>query len=73
MDELEGVENAGELAQFYADVNALYFAGRTELIEWDDALMDAWSGHGYFIPAYLQTIRAGGAVDYTHMSWRHAG
>ena len=73
LDELEGVENAGELAQFYADVNALYFAGRTELIEWDDALMDAWSGYGYFIPAYLQTIRADGAVDYTHMSWRHAG
>ena len=39
----------------------------------NDALMDAWSGYGYFIPAYLQTIRADGAVDYTHMSWRHAG
>ena len=73
----EGKLSAAEvrryLAQFYADVNALYFAGRTELIEWDDALMDAWSGYGYFIPAYLQTIRADGAVDYTHMSWRHAG
>lgn len=72
LDVLAGDSNAEALAQFYADVNALYFAGRTDLIEWDDALLDAWDGHGYMIPAYMQTIRADGAVDHTHLVWQAA-
>ncbi len=70
LEQLSGVKNAESLAEFYADVNANYFAGRCDLIEWDDALLDEWDSHGFFIPMYLKTIRADGAADHTKLSWQ---
>lgn len=68
MEALDGYEGAQALADFYADVNALYFAGRTDLIEWDDGLMEDWQGRSFFIPLYLESIRAGGADNHTVMT-----
>ena len=64
-------ENAIELAEYYAGVNTLYFAGRCDEISWDEELMDAWSGSGFFIPMYLESIRASGAEDHTELSWEY--
>lgn len=69
-DTLSDAPNADELANFYADVNTKYFAGRSDLIEWDDALVDAWDGYGYFMSSYFESMRMDGAVDHTHMSWQ---
>lgn len=66
--QLGGAENAGELADFYAGVNLNYFAGRCDLIEWDEAMLDGWSDVGYFIPAYFESIRQDTA-DHTRLSW----
>lgn len=73
LDALGGAENAAELAGFYARVNTLYFAGRGDLIEWDEALASGWDGHGYMIPVYLGTIRSDAGTDHTHLSWSFAG
>ena len=62
--------DAEALADFYAEVNAQYFAGRSDLITWDEELMDGWSGHGFTIPMYLESIRMGEAADHTHMRWQ---
>ena len=73
LDALGGAENAAELAGFYARVNTLYFAGRGDLIEWDETLASGWDGHGYMIPVYLGTIRSDAGTDHTHLSWSFAG
>ena len=52
-------------------MNTLYFAGRCDEISWDEELMDAWSGSGFFIPMYLESIRASGAEDHTELSWEY--
>lgn len=69
-DTLGDEPDADALADFYARVNTNYFAGRTDLIEWDDELVAEWEGHGYFISSYFESIRLDGAADHTHMSWR---
>ena len=68
LEQLGDAENAGVLADFYANVNLNYFAGRCDLIEWDEAMLDGWSGAGYFVPAYFDSIRAD-TGDHTHLSW----
>ena len=55
LSEAAGQEDASELAGFYADVNENYFAGRTDLIEWDDALEKDWEKCSFFIGIYLDS------------------
>ena len=69
MAELDGCENAGALAGLYADANALYFAGRPDLLVWDEELLAEWQSHSFFIPMYLESIRAGGGADQTRYEW----
>ena len=69
LPQVEGLENAQELADFYADVNENYFAGRTDLIEWDDELAGEWERQSFFIGIYLSSISAVEAADSTHFYW----
>lgn len=67
--QLGGAANAEALAELYAEANTNYFAGRGDLTVWDDELFDAWSGHGFFIPIYLETMRQDN-IDHTHMAFQ---
>lgn len=67
--ELGDYEGAGRLADFYAEVNAAYFAGRPDLISWDAEIMEEWSSRSFFTPMYLESIRAGGNADQTRFAW----
>lgn len=65
MEELSGRADAEELADFFAQVNAAYFAGRIDTLDRDAALWQAWSEQGGFLSAYLQSIREDPAGDST--------
>ena len=71
------IGNGGALHSLYTEYgvlcNTLYFAGRGDLIEWDEALASGWDGHGYMIPVYLGTIRSDAGTNHTHLSWSFAG
>ena len=69
LSEAAGQENASELAGFYADVNENYFAGRTDLIEWDDALAEDWKKCSFFIGIYLASIHSSEPGDFTQLNW----
>jgi hypothetical protein len=56
---------ADALAEFYAQVNAAYFSGRLDQMQWDEALYDAWQQTGAFDGMYLQSIRDEARVDHT--------
>lgn len=53
------------LRRWFADVNAAYFAGRTDQLEWDDALYREIQRKGTLLGVYLQTIRDDGFRDHT--------
>lgn len=65
MEELTGNPDAGKLADFFAAVNAAYFAGRLDTLDRDAALWQAWSAQGGFLSVYLQSIRDDPAGDST--------
>lgn len=62
-EELSASDEA--LRCWFADVNAAYFAGRTDQIEWDDARYREIQRKGAFLGVYLQTIRDDGFRDHT--------
>ncbi len=62
--ELGEGETERRLAEFYAQANALYFAGESDGIVWDEALMDEWSARSFFTPMYLESIQDDGG-NYT--------
>lgn len=45
------------LARYMADVNAAVFAGRTDLIAWDDALLARWKAQSPFNGYYLDSLQ----------------
>ena len=57
MEELAGRPDAAQLADFFAQVNAAYFAGRLDTLDRDADLWQAWSRQGGFLAVYLQSIR----------------
>lgn len=67
MEELTGNSDPTELADFFAEANAAYFAGRLDTLDRDSALWQAWSEQSGFLPVYLQRIRDDPAGDST--SW----
>ena len=56
LERLKGRENAEEIAQFAADLNHLYFAGRTDLIDADSPLWDELPKDAFFT-FYMSTFR----------------
>jgi len=54
------------LAEFYAQVNAAYFSGRLDQMQWDEDLYTRWQSTGVFVAVYLQSIRDEARVDHTH-------
>ena len=67
--ELEGNEDAEQMALFFAQVNAAYFAGRLDQITWNDTLYEAWQTQGGFSAAYLRSIAADVPNNYTMFSF----
>ena len=65
MEELSGRTDAGQLADFFAQVNAAYFAGRLDTLDRDTALWQTWNGLNGFLSVYLQSIRDDPARDST--------
>lgn len=71
LEQLGDAPEAARLAEFYAEVNALYFAGRCDLIAWDEELLAAWTERAFFIPMYFESIRDAAPEDYTRLEWSH--
>ena len=67
--ELEGNEDAEQMALFFAEANAAYFAGRLDQITWNDTLYEAWQTQGGFSAAYLSSIAADMPNNYTALSF----
>lgn len=54
---------------WFADVNAAYFAGRSDQIAWDDERYREIQKKGAFLGIYLQSIRDDGFRDHTKRVW----
>lgn len=63
----QGSADARELADYLAAVNAAVFAGRSDLIAWDDALEERWRERGGFLSYYLNSLR-GDCRDATRLT-----
>ena len=68
MEELTGRADAQQLADFFAQVNAAYFAGRLDTLDRGADLWQAWNEQGGFLSVYLQSIRDDPAGDSTTYS-----
>lgn len=68
MEELTGRPDAEQLADFFAQVNAAYFAGRLDTLDRDADLWQTWNEQGGFLSVYLQSIRDDSAGDSTTCS-----
>lgn len=53
------------LARYFAEVNSAYIAGRTDAIQWDEALAQEWQRQGQFLSVYLESIREDVPRDHT--------
>ena len=53
------------LCRFIADINAAYFAGRTDRLAWDDTLYEEIWSQDILYGLYLQTVRDDGFQDQT--------
>lgn len=65
MEALDDRPDAAELADFFAQVNAAYFAGRLDTLDRDADLWQTWNEQGGFLSVYLQSIREDPAGDST--------
>ena len=54
--ELQDSEDKATLASFFADVNTAYFAGRMDMVLWDDRLLEKWEARHSFLSSYLSSI-----------------
>ena len=61
------------LADFFADVNTAYFAGRLDTVPWNEALFDTWQTRDSFLSRYLASIADGGFQDQTTIDFSFGG
>lgn len=73
LSELDGAENAPALADFFAEVNAAYFAGRMDAVDWDDGLFDEWQERDIFLSGYLASIAEDGFQNHTETAFTFGG
>lgn len=64
-ENLVGDGDADELAAFFADFNVAYIAGRSDLIPWDDEVLEKWEKTDTFVPRYFELVQEEGPNDYT--------
>ena len=62
-----------ELASFFAEVNAFYFAGRMDAAPWEGALFEAWQAEGSFFSLYLSSIADDGFQNHTESALTFGG
>ena len=67
--ELKENKDAEQMALFFAEVNAAYFAGRLDQVTWNDTLYEAWQTQDGFSAAYLSSIAADIPNNYTALSF----
>ena len=63
LQELDSADNAQEMADWAADINACYFAGRMDQAEWNDALYQEWEKTDSFFGMYLTSLKKEGPVN----------
>lgn len=63
--ELTDVPDAEAMADYFAEVNAAYFAGRMDCASQDADLLQKWRKQDFFLAAYLQSITADFETDFT--------
>ena len=51
------------MADWAADINACYFAGRMDQAEWNDALYQEWEKTDSFFGMYLTSLKKEGPVN----------
>jgi 3',5'-cyclic AMP phosphodiesterase CpdA len=71
----QGLEAAGDradapaLAEFFAQVNQAFFAGRMDTVDLNSAYFDLWQSVDGFMPLYLDSTRDDGAVNFNHLDF----
>jgi 3',5'-cyclic AMP phosphodiesterase CpdA len=71
----QGLEAAGDradapaLAEFFAQVNQAFFAGRMDTVDLNSAYFDLWQSVDGFLPLYLDSTRDDGAVNFNHLDF----
>lgn len=73
MDAVKEAPNAADLAGFFAEVNAAYFAGRMDTVLWDDALFGDWQARDGFLSQYLSSIADGSFENQTAIRFSFGG
>ena len=68
-----GAEHAPALAAFFTEVNAAYFAGRMDAVDWDEALFAEWRAQEGFLSNYLETIAGDGFQNHTETTFTFGG
>lgn len=61
------------MAEFFADFNVNYIAGRADLIDWNQDLIDAWHETDTFVPKYIDIVKEecskANSMVSTSISW----
>jgi 3',5'-cyclic AMP phosphodiesterase CpdA len=71
----QGLEAAGDradapaLAEFFAQVNQAFFAGRMDTVDLNSTYFDLWQTVDGFLPLYLDSTRDDGAVNFNHLDF----
>ena len=66
MAELADNPDADTLADYFAQVNTAYFAGRLDNVPQDTDLTEKWQATNSFLAAYLQSMAADFGINHTH-------
>ncbi|MCR5156860.1 MAG: metallophosphoesterase [Butyrivibrio sp.] len=66
----QGKENLKEgdsddMAEFFADFNVAYIAGRSDQIPWNDEVIKKWKKSDSFVPRYFEIVKEEGANNFT--------
>jgi hypothetical protein len=66
----QGKENLKEgdsddMAEFFADFNVAYIAGRSDQIPWNDEVIKKWKKSDSLVPRYFEIVKEEGANNFT--------
>ncbi|MBE5827485.1 MAG: hypothetical protein E7307_12720 [Butyrivibrio sp.] len=66
----QGKENLKEgdsedMAEFFADFNVAYIAGRSDKIPWNEEVIKKWKKSDSFVPYYFELVKEEGPRDFT--------
>lgn len=70
---LGDLPNASGMAAYFADLNAAYFAGRMDTVEYDTDQLEMWTEQSTFLSLYLQSMASDAEKDHTALTFDFSG